>query len=176
QERLWFLDQLEPGGASYNCPGAVTLQGQFDIDLLEAAFRQVIARHETLRTVFPAKEGRARQSIMETLDFRLERHDLGAYEDSAARALQLCQAEAVKPFDLAAGPLIRAMVITLASDTRILMLNMHHIVSDGWSIGVLVRELGLIMDAQRRGEAARLPVLPIQYLDYSVWQRKRLEE
>ncbi len=176
QERLWFLDQLEPGGAGYNCPGAALLRGAVDIDQLQTAFRHIIARHETLRTVFPSEAGQAHQKIHAQLDWRLERIDLSAQPGRDELARQLCHAEALTPFDLATGPLLRGKVITLAHDAHILMLTMHHIVSDGWSLGVLIRELGILLAAARSGTEAVLPALPVQYLDYSVWQRKRLEE
>ncbi|WP_226938894.1 amino acid adenylation domain-containing protein [Janthinobacterium sp. FT14W] len=176
QERLWFLEQLAPGHAAYNAAGAITLRGDLDLDALEDAFRQIIARHESLRTVFPVTEGRASQLIVPVLAFHLERIDLRGKADRAHSARELCLADAAAPFDLATGPLMRAMVITLASDERILMLNMHHIITDGWSFGVLFREMELIMQAQRLGQTAQLHTLPIQYVDYSVWQRKRLEE
>ncbi|QYF93465.1 amino acid adenylation domain-containing protein [Massilia sp. PAMC28688] len=173
QERLWFLDQLEPGTAGYNCPGAVTLHGQFDSDVLEQAFNAIIARHETLRTVFPSQDGRARQLILDQLCITLERIDLRERADRRAEAHRLCMQEAATPFDLARGPLLRARVITLADDERILMLNMHHIISDGWSISVLIDELGRCIDAIARGEQVALAPLPIQYADYAVWQRSQ---
>jgi amino acid adenylation domain-containing protein len=176
QERLWFLDQLEPGGAGYNCPGAVMLRGAVDIDQLQTAFRHIIARHETLRTVFPSDAGQATQQIHSQLDWHLERIDVSAQPGRDELARQLCHAEALTPFDLATGPLLRGKVITLASDAHILMLTMHHIVSDGWSLSVLLRELGALLAAARSGTEAVLPELSVQYLDYSVWQRKRLEE
>ncbi|HEX8617331.1 MAG TPA: amino acid adenylation domain-containing protein, partial [Thermoanaerobaculia bacterium] len=179
QERLWFLNQLEPGSAGYNVPGAVVISGELDVDRLEDAFNLIIARHENLRTVFPSEGGRARQRILERLDFALERLDVSHYETRQSReeaAGELCRADAAAPFDLANGPLVRGKVIRLAGDEHVVMLNMHHIISDGWSVGVLIRELGIILDAFRDGRAPRLYPLPIQYADYSVWQRRWLEE
>ncbi|RYE00952.1 MAG: amino acid adenylation domain-containing protein, partial [Sphingobacteriales bacterium] len=143
QERLWFIDQLEPGSAGYNVPGAVRIRSGLDIDMLEQAFNHIIARHDNLRTIFPSHDGQAQQVILDKLDFTLERIDLGSthYLTEAARhedAKRYCQAEASTPFDLTCGPLIRGKVITLSPFEHILMLTLHHIISDGWSIGVLV--------------------------------------
>ena len=179
QERLWFLHQLEPNGAGYNVAGAVRIRGDADIDRLERAFKLIIDRHENLRTLFPSRDGQPYQRVVDDVDFPLARVDLSLLPDdnvreSAARAS--CQTEAATAFDLVNGPLIRAQVFKLASDDHILMLNMHHIVSDGWSMGVLVNELGAVMDALRDGREAQLPPLPIQYIDYAVWQRTWLEQ
>ncbi|HEX6161346.1 MAG TPA: amino acid adenylation domain-containing protein, partial [Thermoanaerobaculia bacterium] len=172
QERLWFIDQLEPNSAGYNVPVAFVLRGALDVDGLEEAFRLIIERHETLRTIFPSEEGQARQVIVDHVDFQLGRFDLRGEGDREAKVRAICQTDAVAPFDLATGPLFRGKVIQLADEEHVLFLNMHHIVSDGWSLGVMIRELGLILD----GRAAELPVLPIQYADFSVWQRQWLEE
>jgi amino acid adenylation domain-containing protein len=179
QERLWFINQLEPESAGYNVPGAVVVRGELDIDQLDRAFNLIVERHENLRTIFPDHEGQVRQRILDRLDFKLERIDLSHYDDSDGRdekAEELCQADAATPFDLAGGPLIRGKVITLAEHEHLLMLNMHHIISDGWSLGILIEELGLIMEAFREGRPPELAPLPIQYADYSVWQREWLEE
>ncbi|HET8798055.1 MAG TPA: amino acid adenylation domain-containing protein, partial [Thermoanaerobaculia bacterium] len=179
QERLWFIDQLEPGSAGYNLPGAVTIRGPLDVDQLDAALNQIIERHETLRTVFPSEEGQARQRILDSVDFRLERFDLTAIVDAAERdaeARRLCRVDAAAPFDLARGPLVRGRILRLAGDEHVLMLNMHHIISDGWSIGVLVHEMRAILEALQNGRDPELPPLPMQYVDYSVWQRRWLEE
>jgi amino acid adenylation domain-containing protein len=179
QERLWFLNQLAPNTAGYNIPGAVRLRGALDIEQVEEAFNYIIARHENLRTVFPSDEGQARQRILDRVDLTIERIDLSDYADQDARdatARQLCQTDASTPFDLVNGPLLRGKVIKLSEDEHILMLNMHHIISDGWSITVLLKELGVIMEAFRQGRDPELPPLPIQYVDYSIWQRQLLEE
>jgi amino acid adenylation domain-containing protein len=175
QERLWFINQLEPESPSYNLPSAVVIRGGLDVDQLETAFNAVIARHENLRTVFPSENGQARQRILERLDFRLERTDVSHEADPHDAAKRICRVEVAALFDLALGPLIRGKVIRLADDEHVLMLNMHHIVSDGWSSGVLMRELGAILQALREGRQPELPPLPIQYADYAVWQREWLE-
>ncbi|HEX8619605.1 MAG TPA: amino acid adenylation domain-containing protein, partial [Thermoanaerobaculia bacterium] len=178
QERLWFLHQLDPHSAGYNIPGAVTMRGALDLDQLERALNVIIARHESLRTLFPTHEGRPYQRILATMELRLQRFDLTglASGERAAEAARICRADATRPFDLANGPLVRGLVIRLGEDEHIVMLNMHHIISDGWSLGVLTRELGAIVAAFREGRDAGLAPLPVQYADYSVWQRTWLEE
>ena len=179
QERLWFIDQLEPDSAGYNIPAAVTINGELNVDHLEQAFNLIIARHDNLRTIFPSQGGQAQQVILDNLDFKLQRIDLSHHKNNDTRhqkARQLCQTEAVTAFDLAKGPLIRGKLLKLAEQEHILMLTMHHIISDGWSTGVMIKEFGLIMDCLKRGGTPDLPPLPIQYVDYSVWQRKRLAE
>jgi len=176
QERVWFFHQLEPDSAGYNVAVAVVLNGELDIDHLNAAFNLVIARHENLRTLFPSHDGQGQQLILDRLDFKLEHIDLSHDEERDRKAKKICQADAESPFDLARGPLIRGKVIRLAEREHILMLNLHHIICDGWSMGILTRELGLILEAFREGRKPALPPLPIQYVDYSVWQRQWLEE
>ncbi len=179
QERLWFINQLDPNSAGYNLPLAVTINGELDINHLEQAVRLVIERHENLRTVFPSHEGQAQQVILENLDFRLERIDLSHGENKGDRnnkAKEICQTEVARPFDLAQGPLIRGKVIKLSEREHVLLLNMHHIITDGWSLGLLTRELSSIMEALREGRSPELAPLPIQYADYAVWQRQWLEE
>ena len=179
QERLWFIHQLEPNSAGYNFPGAFIFSGELDVDHLDQAFNLIIGRHESLRTVFPSQDGQAQQCILDQLHFTLERIDLSHEPSSQARhrkAKEIYQAEATAPFDLGRGPLLRGKVIKLAEQEHVVMLNMHHIISDGWSIGVLVKEVGLIMEAYGQGRRPELAPLPIQYADYSVWQRTWLEE
>ena len=177
QERLWFIHQLDPDGSGYNVPGAVRIAGELDIELVQQAFVLIIRRHEILRTVFRSEQGQPCQQVSDTVDFRLGRIDLAAQAADSREALAraLCETEAAAPFDLAAGPLIRGQVIRLAADDHVLMLNLHHIVSDGWSIGVLVNELGQVLDALRAGRVPALAPLPIQYVDYAIGQREWLE-
>src|SRR5579863_10506204 len=179
QERLWFINQLEPENVGYNIPGAVFIGGELDVEQLEEAFNVVIGRHENLRTVFPSQEGQARQVILERVEFKLERVELSGGEGAGwreRRAKEICQEEAGRAFDLERGPLMRGKVIELGVREHVLMLNMHHIISDGWSLGVLIKELGMILEGLREGKRVELKRLPIQYVDYSVWQRKWLEE
>jgi amino acid adenylation domain-containing protein len=179
QERLWFLHQLDPRSAGYNVPAAAILHGELDINQVENAFNWIIARHENLRTLFPSREGQAQQLILKSVDFKLERIDLSHCQNKherEAKAKEICRADAAAPFDLACGPLIRGKAIKLADDEHILLLNMHHIISDGWSMVVLMKELGLIIEALRQGKEPKFAPLPLQYLDYSVWQRNWLED
>jgi amino acid adenylation domain-containing protein len=179
QERLWFISELEPDSTVYNIPAAVSIRGGLDVERLEQAYNFVIARHDNLRTVFPNENGVPRQRIMERLDFRLERIDVSHLKTRTARreeARRVCRTEAARLFDLARGPLIRGAVIELTGQEHILLLNVHHIISDAWSMGLLIKEVKLAMDAFSAGDSLDLPALPIQYVDYSVWQRKWLKE
>ncbi|WP_257388916.1 amino acid adenylation domain-containing protein, partial [Tahibacter caeni] len=178
QERLWFLQQLDPANAAYNVPGAVRIAGALDAQQLEQAFAIVTGRHEILRTVFEAEHGRPAQRIRETIAVPLARSDLSELPPSEreARARALCAADAAIPFDLAAGPLLRGRLLRLAGDDHVLMLNLHHIVCDGWSLGLLVRELGETLDALRQDREPRLAPLAIQYADYAIRERERLDD
>ncbi|MFP2932623.1 amino acid adenylation domain-containing protein, partial [Pyxidicoccus sp. 3LG] len=173
QQRLWFLDQLEPGSASYNIPAALRLTGPLDARTLERSFEALVMRHESLRTTFRTEGGVPVQVIAPepVLDFReVDLSALPVAEREAEARRQVVQ-EALRPFDLERGPLLRPTLLKLSSEDHVLVLVMHHIVSDGWSTGVLVREVAAFYDASSRGQAARLPELPIQYADHAVWQR-----
>ncbi|HYD78843.1 MAG TPA: condensation domain-containing protein, partial [Paucimonas sp.] len=172
QQRLWFLHQLEPGSAAYNIPTALKLEGRLDNAALESAFKAVIARHESLRTVFREIDGKAEQLVLPAIDFRLPVIDLSGLpcDEREAEALRLARTDAVRPFDLGAGPLMRAALLKLADTEHILAVTMHHIVSDGWSMNVLLRELG----AHYAGKVADLRPLAIQYADFALWQQEWL--
>ncbi|HYG62552.1 MAG TPA: amino acid adenylation domain-containing protein, partial [Thermoanaerobaculia bacterium] len=172
QERLWLLEQLEPGSATYNIPAAVDLEGHLDVAALRQGLEALVARHEPLRTVFTAIAGRPSQCIVEPPAVPLPEVDLSALRDPEAEARRLGAQEASRPFDLERGPLLRAWLLRLERQRRRLLLTLHHIVSDGWSTGVLVRELGALYG---RGMQVRLPELPVQYADYAAWQRSWLE-
>ncbi|HEY3481421.1 MAG TPA: condensation domain-containing protein, partial [Streptomyces sp.] len=165
QERLWFLDQLEPGSAVYHIPAALRLQGELDAAALERAFAGLVARHEALRTAFPAVAGRPVQRIAPAAPFTLPLIDLAAGPDALER---LVREEARRPFDLARGPLLRATLVRLGPAEHVLLVTLHHIVADGWSVGVLVREVAALY----AGET--LPALPVQYADFALWQRRYL--
>ena len=173
QERLWFLDQLEPGDPSYILPEVLRFEGALDAGVLGSALSAIVARHEVLRTTFAIVDGRPVPVIHDDaiLPFAVTvLRDLPVDERAAAvRREALIEARA--PFDLHRGPMIRARLLELADDDHALLLTMHHIVSDGWSIGVLNREIAAIYDALLAGKAAALPELPIQYGDYAHWQR-----
>jgi amino acid adenylation domain-containing protein len=177
QERLWFLDQLEPGSTVYNMSGALRLTGRLDIDALERSLNEVVRRHEALRTSFTTIEGAPRQVISAELLLVLPVIDLSDSPESAREdeARRQAAAAARQPFDLSRGPLLRATLLRLDEQEHILLLSMHHIVSDGWSLAILFRELSALYEAYVNGKPSPLPELPIQYADYAVWQRNRLQ-
>jgi amino acid adenylation domain-containing protein/non-ribosomal peptide synthase protein (TIGR01720 family) len=173
QERLWFLDRLQPGSAFYNTAPALRLAGPLDAAALERAFAEVVRRHESLRTTFAEHDGVPVQAIAPFAGWTLPVEDLFALPaaEREAAALRRAADEAARPFDLAAGPLFRAVLLRLAADDHVLLLCMHHVVTDGWSLGVLVREASVLYGAFREGRAPALPPLPVQYADFAVWQR-----
>ncbi|HEU4882424.1 MAG TPA: amino acid adenylation domain-containing protein, partial [Longimicrobium sp.] len=177
QQRLWFLEQLGGTGAAYHVPMRLRLRGELDRGALSRALDRVVARHEVLRTTFPAVDGEPVQHIapVEESGFRLVEHDLRASADAEDGLRRLVQDEAGAPFDLARGPLVRGRLVRMAEDDHVLLLAMHHIVSDGWSTGVLHRELGALYAAFARGEPDPLPPLPVQYADYAAWHRRWVE-
>ncbi|MFE8600248.1 amino acid adenylation domain-containing protein [Archangium violaceum] len=178
QQRLWFLDQLEPGSATYNLPAAVRLEGVLDVAALERAFAELARRHESLRTAFQASEGGAGvQVVSESAAPPLRRVDLRELptERREAEALRFATEELRRPFELSTGPLLRASLVKLAEQEHVLVLVMHHIVSDGWSLGVLIRELALLYTAFSRGQPSPLPEPTLQYADFACWQREWLE-
>ena len=176
QQRLWFLDQLEQGNVSYNVPLAVRLEGELQVEALERALSEIVRRHEVLRTRFVSVGGEPRQEVLAAADVKLAVRDLRklAGADQEAELERLLREEAQVPFDLLRGPLLRAVLYQLANDEHVLQVTIHHIVGDGWSIGILIRELSLFYEAAKKGEPAPLPALPIQYADFAIWQREYL--
>ena len=174
QWRLWFLDQLGIPGAVYHIPTRMRLRGELDRDALVRALDRVVARHEALRTTFAEEDGEQVQRIAPAEEslFQLAEHDLRGHPQAGAELRRLLAEETRAPFDLARGPLIRGHLIRLADDDQVLLITMHHIVSDGWSMGVFTRELSTLYAAFRAGEPDPLPPLPIQYADFAVWQRR----
>ncbi|WP_224242635.1 non-ribosomal peptide synthetase [Hyalangium gracile] len=177
QQRLWFLDQLSPGNPFYNVSWSIALDGRLDHEALRAALREIVRRHESLRTVLRASDGEPVQVILETVDVPLPIHDLRGHtpEQRRQEARRLAMEEAHRPFELSRGPVFRASLTRLDEESHVLTLAMHHIVSDGWSIGVFNRELAALYRAFRLGRPSPLPELPIQYADFAVWQRAHLE-
>ena len=177
QQRLWFLDQLDPGSALYNLPANLHLAGPLDAAALERALTEIVRRHEAVRTVFRLFGETPRQVVMPPAPVALPLTDLAGLEADARReALRtLAHEESTRPFDLAAGPLFRVRLVRLAAEEHALLVGMHHIVSDGWSVGVLIREIGALYDAFSHGLPSPLPELPLQYADVAVWQRENLE-
>ncbi|MFP2911696.1 amino acid adenylation domain-containing protein, partial [Pyxidicoccus sp. 3LFB2] len=177
QQRLWFLDQLTPGSALYNIPMALRLEGTLDVAALEYAFEELIRRHESLRTSFQLTGGQVVQVFAPAQAWPLGVVDLrqlpeGSQESEVRR---LAGEEAMRPFDLARGPLFRATLLRLGEQDHVLLVTVHHIVSDGWSSGVLVRELAALYSARATGTQPALPALPVQYADYAAWQRGWLQ-
>ena len=176
QQRLWFFDQFEPGSPFYNIPAAVRLKGALDADALARALGEIVRRHESLRTTFAVRDGQPVQVIAPVGRVTMPVVDLtdrpGPAREPEAR--RLAAEEARTGFDLTRGPLLRARLLRLDEREHILLLTMHHIISDGWSIGVLVRELTLLYDAFSHGRPSPLPELPIQYADFAEWQREYL--
>jgi aspartate racemase len=177
QQRLWFLDRLVPGNAVYNESSAVELGGAIDVAALERALNEIVRRHEALRTSFPEVDGKPVQAVSPSLLLKLPLIDLSELlcEQREAEARRLTLEEAVSAFDLARGPLIRARLLRLGQDRYTLLLTMHHVVCDEWSGRVLARELTAHYEAFASGRRTSLPELPVQYADFAVWQRERLQ-
>ncbi|HET7463284.1 MAG TPA: amino acid adenylation domain-containing protein, partial [Longimicrobium sp.] len=177
QQRLWFLEQLGSGGAAYHVPARLRLRGALDRDALGRALDRIVARHEALRTTFAAVDGRPGQRIAPAAEsrFHLLDHDLAGHPAAEAELRRQVAEEAGAPFDLERGPLVRGRLLRVGHDEHVLLVTMHHIVSDGWSIPVLVREVSALYGAFVRGEADPLPPLPLQYADYASWQRSRAD-
>ncbi|HEU4452036.1 MAG TPA: amino acid adenylation domain-containing protein, partial [Longimicrobium sp.] len=175
--RLWFIDRLEPGGAVYNIPAALRLTGALDERSLERALGEIVRRHEALRTTFAEVDGSPVQVIAPFRGFALPVEELSGLGDADREAAVGRRAgeEARRPFDLSAGPLFRAALLRLGAEDHVLLLSMHHVVSDGWSMGVLFRELSALYAAYREGGESPLPELVVQYADHAVWQREQLE-
>jgi non-ribosomal peptide synthetase component F len=178
QRSMWLLDQLHPGGSEYNVPRVFTLSGALDQAALAAALAGLVARHEVLRTTFAAEDGEPFQVIGPPPAVDLDPVDLTSLpaDQRRARARELADAEAGRPFDLARGPLFRARLLRLDRRAHWLLLTSHHIVMDEWSDEVLAGELVELYDAHRRGRAPALAPLPIQYADHAVWQRRWLDD
>ncbi|MEW5861420.1 MAG: condensation domain-containing protein, partial [Cyanobacteriota bacterium] len=188
QQRLWFLDQLIPGNTIYNVPTVIRLTGSLNLAALEQTFNEIVRRHEALRTTFKVLEGQPVQVIpaescanASGLSRPLSVVDLRQFPecDRELQAQQLVAAEIERPFDLSSIPLLRVMLLQLSETEHILLLNMHHIICDDWSIGVLIRELGTLYTAFTCRDAmhpvSTLPELPLQYADFAHWQREWLQ-
>ncbi|MUH00601.1 amino acid adenylation domain-containing protein, partial [Scytonema sp. UIC 10036] len=184
QQRLWFLDQFKPNSAIYNIPGAFRLQGQLQVTALEQSLGEIIARHEVLRTNFITVDGQPVQIIHTETTWSLSildwQHLPKSEQEIATQQLAIVQSQ--RPFDLANEPLFRATLVVLSETEHILLVCMHHIVSDGWSIGVFVQELAALYNAFCQGQpslrdATQTPLapLPIQYADFALWQRQWLQ-
>ncbi|MCW3464519.1 non-ribosomal peptide synthetase/type I polyketide synthase [Chitinophaga nivalis] len=173
QERLWFIDQLE-GSVQYHMPEAFTLKGALDTVALEYAWRQIVNRHEVLRTVFLQENGAPRQRIMDKDGWQLQRIEGSRYRRDRLALLDLIDDLIRVPFDLTTDHMLRVQLITLSPEEHIMVLCMHHIAADGWSLSVIIRELVALYNARSRNQEPELEALPVQYADFAVWQRTYL--
>ncbi|MET8010137.1 non-ribosomal peptide synthase/polyketide synthase [Streptomyces sp. NPDC005271] len=176
QQRLWFLDSFEPDSTEYITPLALRLRGTLDARALGAALTALVARHESLRTTFEAVDGRGVQIVHEPPEIRLTPHDLSRLPagEREAELMELLAYERTRPFDLRRGPLLRTGLIRMGENDHVLSLTLHHIITDGWSTGVLTGDLRELYRAALSGEPAALPPLPVRYADYAAWQRAEL--
>src|SRR5262245_42857267 len=176
QQRLWFLNNFEPESPEYNIPQAFRIDGDLDPEVMQRALREVVRRHETLRTTFREVEGEPQQILAQVVDMEVSYLDARPRAENAwAEAMRLAGADAREPFDLALGPLMRARLYRTGERQYLLYYNVHHIAYDGWSMGIFARELAAIYDAFAAGEPSPLPELPVQYLDFALWQREWLQ-
>ncbi|RDZ26746.1 non-ribosomal peptide synthetase [Lysobacter silvisoli] len=177
QQRLWILDRLDPGSAAYNVPTSMWLQGEMDEAAFARALDEILRRHESLRTVFAADDEGPHQRVQPPMPMPVQHEDLrhlpAAQRQDAAFAL--ARSEAARPFDLSQGPLLRGLLVRVDEQRRLFTLNAHHIAVDGWSLGLLHEELRQLYAAYRNGRPSPLPELPVQYIDYALWQRELLE-
>ncbi|MCA1636706.1 MAG: condensation domain-containing protein, partial [Acidobacteria bacterium] len=176
QQRLWFLDQLEPGSPLYNIPLALRLKGRLHVSALGRSVNEIVRRHEVLRTVFAETDGQPAQVILTAARVPLPVIDLGGLCEQAreAEVRRVAAAEARWRFDLSRGPLVRATLMRLSEEEHVVCFTMHHIVSDGWSLAVMTREVVLLYESFSSGDASPLAELPVQYADYAEWQRRWL--
>ncbi|MEH1828685.1 MAG: amino acid adenylation domain-containing protein [Nostoc sp.] len=177
QQRLWFLDQLIPGNAIYNVPTVIRLTGSLKLAALGQTFNEIVRRHETLRTTFIVSDGQPLQAIAPSLTIPLSVLDLQQLPDDEQEFKAKCivSAEIEHPFNLSSGPLLRVTLLVLSETEHILLLNMHHIICDDWSMGVLIRELGTLYTAFAQNQPSTLLELPLQYADFAHWQREWLQ-
>jgi amino acid adenylation domain-containing protein len=177
QERLWFLEQLNPQNAAYNIPVALRIEGRLDITVLDRCLNTILQRHETLRSKFTAGEGQLLEIAFPEVNLSIDcvNFENFSVEQWEASILQHAVAEAQTPFNFTQDTLVRAKLLCRSTTEHVLLLTMHHAVADGWSLGVLVRELATLYQAFSTGQPAQLPELPIQYADFAVWQRQQLQ-
>jgi amino acid adenylation domain-containing protein/FkbM family methyltransferase len=177
QQRVWFMDQLETDNFFFNVPAAFRLVGKLNSELLERTLNEVVRRHESLRTTFAEVDGEVTQRITPSLRIELPSEDLSELPEAErdTRVRRLADEEARRPFNLAHGPLLRAKLLRLGDEDHVALVTMHHIVSDGWSMGVLVREVSALYEAFAAGMPSPLPELRIQYADYASWQRRWMQ-
>ena len=178
QQRLWFLDQMDSARGAYNIPAAYALKGRLNVEVLERSLNEIVLRHEVLRTVFQSQDGKPFQLIGSRQLPALSLVDLSNVPDASKEleVRRLSAENAERPFELAQGPLFRASLLRLGEEQHILLLCMHHIIADGWSMGVLFKELSGLFEAFAAGSPSALAELPIQYADFAIWQRRWLQD
>src|SRR5581483_4568964 len=177
QQRLWFLDQLEPNNPLYNIPWALRIRGKLDTNALDRSLNAIVERHESLRTTFHSVEDQPVQVVAPSFQLPLNIVDLSELPDRERRSRvdELIAEESQRAFDLASLPLLRSTLLKIADNEHVLVLNIHHIVSDRWSMGVLSQELAALYAAAVAGKNSPLPEMPVQYADFAVWQRQRVQ-
>jgi amino acid adenylation domain-containing protein len=177
QERLWFLDQLDPGSPLYRISANYRILGHLDVGALEQSLNRIVERHAALRTSFPAVDGQPVQAIAVAQQVRLDFVDLTDHHEKQQKVAvqEALRAQQQLPFDLARGPLLRAALLRIREEEHVFLMSMHHIISDGWSMGILRQELSALYDSLSSHRPSPLPGLPIQYADYAVWQREWLQ-
>src|SRR5439155_5251696 len=178
QETLWFLDQLEPGNTTYNCPAVVRVTGPLDPETVRRAFEAIVRRHEALRSTFHARGEQRVVEILPPAPLPMDVTDLSGLpaEEREAKARELSDLEGRKSFDLARGPMLRLAVLRLGPQDHVVLMTVHHIAYDGWSTGVLVQEFTTLYRAIAEGRPPDLPPLPVQYPDFAYWQRRWLAD
>ncbi len=178
QERIWLVEQMDPGTPAYLMTSGTRLRGPLDLASLEHALASVVVRHEALRTTFENRQGRPYQIVHDSLPPRIERYDLGHLDEPArsAAVAEHVAHEATTPFDISQGPLVRARILTASADDHVVLLTVHHLVFDGWSSGIFVREVAAFYSGSATGTSPVLPALRIQYADYAAWERTALSE
>ena len=178
QRRLWLIDQLQPGSGAYNLSCAVMLKGHLDIDALGRSLNEMVRRHDVMRTTFTTVDGEPCQQVHEFAEFQIISIDLMHTEwtHRQRRVLEIVDEATKRGFDLATGPLSRMKLIKLDDDEHVLIMVMHHIISDGWSIQIIVKEISQLYAAFAAGKQSPLSELTIQYADYAVWQREWFQE
>ncbi|HEY0558373.1 MAG TPA: amino acid adenylation domain-containing protein, partial [Thermoanaerobaculia bacterium] len=176
QRRLWFLDQLSPGSAVYNIPHPLVITGNLDVQVLKGALSEVVRRHEALRTAFPSVDGEPVQVIVPAAPLSLPILDVEGLDETVRdrEAARLVETESLRPFDIGTGPTFRMALVRLGRERHLLLLTMHHIVADGWSLEILTRELMALYEAFAAGRPSPLAELPVQYADFAIWQRRWL--
>ncbi len=177
QQRLWFLDQLQPGGSFYNIPTALKLKGRLNLEALKNSINLLVSRHEVFRTTFADEGGKPVQIIADNLELELNLEDLSALKsDEAEKEIRkIAQSEAAFAFNLATGPLIRVRMLKVSDEEHVIIFTLHHIISDGWSMGIMISEIAVSYAAFCTNENPQLPALPVQYADYAAWQRAWLQ-